>query len=266
MSTAVSSWTCPQCRRRVPGRAPLCHCGFARAAVSSSSPLASSPSTRPTIPDSDTPGSASWLPVLAALAAVCVVAALALSAARPGTTRAAVSPYAGPRMRGPVGYPPLPAVATLRTRHDRHGAPAALPAGLVPIALPSLRPATPAEQDWGKATSLLDLPLRKIAADTSVLEVRYRPFAGACVDGPSGAAGGEWLGSLRRAALRPGVTLRDGGETVDCETARSHLLARCDALKAELTAAAKLADANHVLPEHWRTLLATYDLSGWEKY
>ena len=249
MSTALSSWTCPQCRRRVPGRAPLCHCGFARAAASPPSP-----------------GSTSWLPVLAALGAICLVAALALSAARPGTSHAAASSYAGPRMRGPVGYPPLPAVATLKTRHRRHGAAVALPAGLVPTALPSLRPATTAEEDWSKATSLLDLPLRKIAADTSVLELRYRPFAGACVEGASGATGGEWLVSLRRAALRPGVTLRDAGETVDCETARAHLVARVDALKADLTAAAKLAEANHVLPDHWRTLLATYDLSGWETY
>jgi hypothetical protein len=263
MSTAVSSWTCPQCRRRVPGRAPLCHCGFARAAASPSSPVSASRLAPGTSSSQSAQSSASWVPVVAALAVMCVVAALALSAARPGTTR--LSLLAGPRPRGPVGYPPLPAIATLKTRHDRHGA-AALPAGLVPVALPSVRAATPAEQDWGKASALLDLPLRKIAADASVLELRYRPFAGACVDGPSGGDGGEWLVALRQAALRPGVTLRDAGETVDCETARAHLVARCDSLKADLTAAGKLAESNRVLPEHWRTLLATHDLSGWENY
>jgi hypothetical protein len=174
-------------------------------------------------------------------------------------------------MRGPVGYPALPTVATPKIHRGARGsAPSLLlPAGMVPLTPASLRPATAAEQDWERATALLDLPLRKIAADTSVLELSYRPFADACVDGaPSdGTSGGDaWLVSLKQTPLRPGVTLRDAGATVDCDTARAHLVARCDALKAELAATATLAEANHVPPEHWRTLLATHDLSGWEKY
>jgi hypothetical protein len=253
MSTAVSAWTCPQCSRRVPGRAALCHCGFTRAAASLTS--ANRPAEATT----------GWLPVLTALGAVCLVAALALSAARPGTTPRAASPYSGPRMRGPVGYAPLPVLAVPKARHvSRGSAPTLLlPPGMAPLTPASLRPATAAEQDWARAAALLDLPLRKIAADTSVLALTYLPFADACVDG---AAADEWLASLKHAALRPGVTLRDAGVTVDCDTARAHLVARCDALKADLAAALTLAETNHVTPEHWRTLLASHDLSGWEKY
>ena len=256
MSTAVSSWTCPQCRRRVPGRAPLCHCGFARIASHSSSAAGSGVASPR--------GSLGSFAVLAAAASVCVVAALVFAAARPGGRRLTTTSVAAPRMRGPVGYPALPTVATVKIRHGRRGAaPAgALPQGLTPLAAPSLRPATPAEQDWAKAVALLDLPLRKIAADTSVLELSYRRFAEACVE----AADSEWLASLKRAALRPGVTLRENGATVDCETVRAHLVTRSDALKADLAATAKVAEANHVVPEHWRTLLATHDLSGWESY
>lgn len=254
MSTAVSSWICPQCRRRVPGREPLCHCGFARGAAS---PSAAGGIVSPR-------GTLDSLPVLAAAAAVCVVAALVFASARPGGLGFAAASVARPRMRGPVGYPALPTVATMKIRHGERGAAPAvvLPPGMVPLAAASLRPATPAELDWGKAMALLDLPLRNIAADTSVLELSYRRFAEACVDG----ADGEWLVSLKHAALRPGVTLRENGATVDCETARAHLVTRSDALKADLASAEKVAEANHVLPEHWRTLLATHDLSGWERY
>jgi hypothetical protein len=265
MSTAVSSWTCPQCGRRVPGRAPLCHCGSARAAAS----LASSRSalgTASAVPPA--PGTTGWLPVLAAVAGMCVVAALVLAAARAGAPPRDAPTSAGPRMRGPAGYPALPAAPTMKAGHGTRGAARtlALPPGMTPLAPASLRPATAAEQDWAKTTALLDLPLRKIAADSSVLELSYRPFAEACVDGARGPGGGEWLLSLRRAALRPGVTLRDAGVTVDCETARAHLMTRADALKADLAATEKVAEASHVPPEHWRTLLATHDLSGWQSY
>lgn len=265
MSTAVSSWTCPQCGRRVPGRAPLCHCGFAQAAASLSSPR-SAPGSASAAPSA--PGKTGWLPVLAAVAGMGVVAALVFAAARPGTTRRTAPASAGPRMRGPVGYPALPTVPTMKARHGARGsAPSlSLPAGMTPLAPASLRPATPAEQDWARATALLDLPLRKIAADTSVLELTYRSFAQACVEGPGGAEAGEWLLSLKRAPLRLGVTLRENGATVDCPTARTHLIARADALKADLAVTQTVAEANHVPPEHWRTLLATHDLSGWEGY
>ena len=137
---------------------------------------------------------------------------------------------------------------------------------------PPVRPPTAIEQDWARAVGLLDLPLRKIGAEMSVLELSYRPFAEACVDVGdsrlvSGAPGeGRWLTSLKTAAMRPGVTLRDKGATVDCETARRSLVARADALKADLAATEKLAQANRVLPDHWRQLLARHELTAWDRY
>jgi hypothetical protein len=261
MTTAVSAWTCPQCGRRVPGRAPLCHCGFTRGAAQSLSDSRSAAGVG-IAPSRATSGTAL---VLAAAAGMCVVAALVFAAARPGVRRnPGPASAAAPRMRGPVGYPALPPVAKVRIRHGRQGAAPgpALPPGMTPLAAPSLRPPTPVEQDWSKAVALLDLPLRRIAADTSVLALSYRPFAEACVEAP----GGEWLASLKRVALRPGVTLRENNATVDCATARAHLVVRSDALKAALAATQKMAEASHVPPEHWRTLLATHDLTDWELY
>ncbi|HEV7499117.1 MAG TPA: hypothetical protein VGQ33_03895, partial [Vicinamibacteria bacterium] len=80
-----------------------------------------------------------------------------------------------PLARGEAVYPALPALpAAARTARG-----AARP---VPSAtrIP-LRPPTAAEADWDRAVALLDLPLRRIAAETSVLELSYRPFAAACV-------------------------------------------------------------------------------------
>jgi hypothetical protein len=134
------------------------------------------------------------------------------------------------------------------------------------------RPQTAAQADWDRAVALLDLPLRRIAAETSVLELSYRPFAAACVAPESGPAStgtardGDWLATLKSARLLPGVTLREKGATVDCEGARRLLVRRADVLKSDLDAGARLAAANGVRPEQWRQLMATYSLEGWDRY
>jgi hypothetical protein len=266
MSTAVSSWTCPQCQRRVPGREPVCHCGFARPA----GPAAAS--TRPLSPSGD---GRQWH-VLVTAGVACVLAGLVYMALRPrDLDLAAAGTVRRPRIQGPVGYPALPAAPAFKMRRAQTGWGASTSnVGNPPTAVaPVMRPApTASEQEWARAKELLDLPLRKIAADTSVLELGFRPFADACVDRGdsrfvSGASGdGHWLTSLKTAALRPGVTLRDKGATVDCETARRSLVARADALKGDLAATEKLAQTNRVLPDHWRQLLARHELTAWGRY
>jgi hypothetical protein len=133
-----------------------------------------------------------------------------------------------------------------------------------------VRPPTATEQEWSRVNGILDLPLRKVGADTSVLEVAYRSFADACValagQGVAGAAGQDWPRTLRSAPLRGGVTIRDRGATVDCETARRGLVTRADALRADLAAVEKTAQSNHVAPEQWRRLLGTHGLEVWDGY
>ena len=120
--------------------------------------------------------------------------------------------------------------------------------------------------------ALLDLPLRRMAAETSVLELSYRPFASACVAQESAPASvgtgrdGDWLASLKTARLVPGVTLRENRATVDCETARRSLVARADGLKSELDANERLSRTSGVRPEHWRQLVAVHLLEGWDRY
>jgi hypothetical protein len=121
---------------------------------------------------------------------------------------------------------------------------------------------------------ILDLSLRRIAAETSVLELNYGPFAEACLAtasdvssfGPGSAAGRGWLASLKTARLRAGITLRDKGGTVDCDTARRSLVARADALKADLDSTENVSRTSGVLPGQWRKLLAKYELGVWDRY
>jgi hypothetical protein len=245
MGTAVSIWTCPQCSRRVPGREPLCHCGFARAdaARAERSVAARKPS-----PPAEVRRRAGLLAALVAgVAGVSVYVAVA------PRDHDLAAPVRRPRIRGQVGYPALPTLPTAPVRRGRPGGTTAV--APAPDAL---------EQESARAKELLDLPLRQIAADTSLLELSYRPFAEACVD--SAARDGHWLASLRTAGLRSGVTLREKGATVDCETARKGLIARADALKSELGAAEKVAQVNAVLPAHWRRLVAAYELDVWDRY
>jgi len=130
------------------------------------------------------------------------------------------------------------------------------------------------ELEWGRAVALLDLPLRGIAAETSVLELSYRRFADACLapaSDPSSIALGsardsDWLHSLKTARLLSGVTLREKGATVDCETARSGLVRRADALKSDLDAREHLAQTSGVRPDHWRKLMEVQRLEVWDRY
>ena len=120
----------------------------------------------------------------------------------------------------------------------------------------------------------LDLLLRRIAAETSVLELSYRTFADPCVAPRNGASSiglgsapdRDWLASLKTARLLSGVTLREHGATVDCEAARRSLVARADALKSDLAAAETLAHTNGVRPEHWHDLMAMHRLDVWARY
>lgn len=254
MSTAVSSWTCPQCQRRVPGRQPLCHCGFARASAAAAGRAVAA---RPLSPS-----------VLVTALVACVLGVLVYVAVRPRDRSLAAAPVLHPQIRGPVGYPALPPAPAVKVRRaQRAGAAGASTprVGKEPTAVaPVIRPApTAAEQEWARAKDLLDLPLRKIAADTSVLELSSRPFEEACVDSAPPRGG---LASFKTAALRSGVTLRDKGATVDCETARKSLIARADALKSDLDAAEKVGRSNGVLAAHWRRLLATHELDVWDRY
>lgn len=271
MSAAVSSWRCPQCQRRVPGRAPLCHCGFPRTAAGGAG--SSLPGGGPARPGT----SARPLWLAAGLGALLLGAAgyLVVRFADEGLSAA---PSTRARFRGPAGYPALPPMRAATMRHTRPGVSSRLAGGLsTPSpgsgAAAAVRPRalTSAEQEWSRAMGLVDLPLRKIAADTSVLELEYRPFAEACVDSPAAAAAdrapsGDWLASLKTAPLKTGVTLRDRGATVGCETARKGLVARADALKADLDAAEKLARTSGVRPADWRRLLAAHDVEEWDRY
>jgi hypothetical protein len=201
--------------------------------------------------------------VLAAALVACVVGVFGYVASRPRDQNLAAAPVLRPRIRGPIGYPALPPLPAVQVRRGR-------PRGATAVA-----PAPPStEQEWARTKELLDLPLRKIAADTSVLELSYRPFAEACVDSAGHSSSfardpardSDWLASLKTAALRSGVTLREKGAAVDCETARKGLIARADALKSDLDASEEVAQANGVLPAHWRRLLLTHELEVWDRY
>jgi hypothetical protein len=111
MGTAVSIWRCPQCGRRVPGREPLCHCGFTRAdaaraerAVAGRMPARAGETRR-----------AGLLAVLVAgVVGVSVYVALTSRDNDPAAVHR-------PRIRGQVGYPALPALPAAPVRRGRPG-------------------------------------------------------------------------------------------------------------------------------------------------
>jgi hypothetical protein len=272
LSAAVASpWTCPQCGRRVPGREPRCHCGLTRAEAASSGRSA------PALPASgtDRPDGRRGAIVATVLATAAVAFALYAAIRRFDESAQAAARPQSPLARGEAVYPALPALPALPARPARPAAARTTRDGSKPrpsVTTVPLRPPTAAEADWDSAVALLDMPLRRIAAETSVLELSYRPFAAACVAPESAPASvgtgreGDWLASLKTARLLPGVTLREKGATVDCEGVRRLLVTRADALKSDLDANERLGRTSGVRREHWRQLLAVYLLEGWDRY
>jgi hypothetical protein len=174
-------------------------------------------------------------------------------------------PAPSPLARGQAIYPALPVIAPVKTRTGRAPARAGVASGLRATSVP-LRPLTAAEVDWDRAVALLDLPLRKLAAETSELELSYRRFADPCVAPGSGPASTGWLAALKTARLVPGVTIRERGANVDCDAVRKGIVARADALKADLAGSERLARTSGVRPEHWRQLLTHYALDVFDGY
>ena len=201
--------------------------------------------------------------VLGALVFVGVASVLFYAAVRRLDTVAGAPRTVSPLARGEATYPALPALPAVRSRIRRVSAAS-------PVTTLAPKPQTAAELDWDRAVALLDLPLRKVAAETSVLEMGYRRFADACIagDAASIAAGrsAHWLASLKTARLLPGVTFRESGATVDCEAARRSLVTRAGALKADLDGSERLARAGGVRPEHWRQLVTVYALDVFDHY
>lgn len=260
MNTAFApAWTCPQCQRRVPGRELRCHCGFERTSASAA------PSSPVPPPLSPAGGRGRGAVLLAAIAAG-IIGVLVYAAVRHEANLEAAARSRSEPIRGEAIYPALPPLpAAARARPARAGAGTATTASAANAAR---RP--PPSQ----ASVELDLLLRRIAAETSVLEVSYRTFADPCVAprndpssiGLGSGSGRDWLASLKTARLLSGVTLREHGATVDCETARKSLVARADALNSDLAAAQTLAHTNGVRPEHWHALMARHQLDVWERY
>jgi len=253
------AWTCPQCQRRVPGREPRCHCGFERTSASTAPSFPVPPPLSPA-------GARGREAVLLAALAAGLIGVLVYAAVRHEANLEAGARSRSEPSRGEAIYPALPPLpAAARARPARAGAGTAAGASAAHAAR---RP--PPSQ-----TSVeLDLVLRRIAADTSVLELGYRKFADPCVAprhdpssiGLGSAPDRDWLASLKTARLVSGVTLREHGATVDCETARRSLVARADGLKSDLAAAETLAHTNGVRPEHWRDLMAVHQLDVWARY
>ncbi|HET6897171.1 MAG TPA: hypothetical protein VFK70_02445 [Vicinamibacteria bacterium] len=240
----------------MPGREPICHCGLERIRAfpaGRSVPPALAASRKDNRPRA----------VLVTVLAAAAVGVALFGAVRRLDERADAGAQApSPLARGAAIYPALPVIraAPARTAAREGAAPTTL------TAVPR-RPATAAEVDWDRATALLDLPLRRIEAEASVLEVDYRAFAGPCLTpGPPSATSGAWLASLKTVPVIGGVTLREKGATIDCETARRRLVGRADRLKSDIDEQERLGRTNGVRPEHWRQLLALHGLEAWPSY
>jgi hypothetical protein len=72
---------------------------------------------------------------------------------------------------------------------------------------------------------------------------------------------------MRSAAfIRGGIPYNKFGVAMDCGFARRQLVARGDALKAELEGVERLARGHGVLPGHWRKLVEAHQLDVWDAY
>jgi hypothetical protein len=240
----------------VPGREPVCHCGLERIHAL---PAGRSTSAASTASREDNRPRAVLVTVLATAA---VGVALYGAVQRLDQSATAAAQASSPLGRGAALYPALPVIRAAPARRAARETTATPGVTTTPR-----RPASASEMDWDRATALLDLPLRRIEAEASVLELDYRAFAEPCLAPrtPS-AASGAWLASLKTAPVIAGVTLREKGATIDCETARRRLVARADRLKSDLDDDERLGRASGVRPEHWRQLLALHGLEAWDGY
>jgi hypothetical protein len=179
------------------------------------------------------------------------------SAAASTTPGSAASPDDSASM--PPGYTPpagwIPALPRPAATPAPSPSPSAGPEG-------SPKPSS-MEEEWEKATTLLEPPFQKIAAASGVLQASYQRFASQCLD-PSAAGAGSWLEAMRNAPLRPGIQVVEGG--LDCVGARETLVGRANQLRSELSVAADTARTHRVLPGHWRKLVAAHQLEMWEQF
>jgi hypothetical protein len=171
-------------------REPRCHCGLTRAEAAASGRSAPTPPGSRAAAADGRRGAI----VVTLLAAAAVGLALFAAIRRADRSVQGAARTESPLARGQAIYPALPALP-MAARTARSVAKPMPSVAQVP-----LRPPTAAEADWDRAVALLDLPLRRIAAETSVLELSYRPFAAACVAPESAPAA---VGTGREDGSRP---------------------------------------------------------------
>jgi hypothetical protein len=264
----AASWTCPWCERLVPSRETKCHCGCDRAVAEAKV------ATDAAASEGFGGGHAMLALLLVGMCGFIFYTALrhrmeaedAAAAARerrgnpdvPASGRAGASPDTAAALL-PPGYTP-PA-----------GWMSPPPRTLTPAAMPLSSPKAPEgsptrssmEEEWEKASALLDPPLQKIAAGSGALQASYQQFASQCL-APNAAGSGPWLETMRNAPLRGGIQVVEGG--LDCQAARETLMGRANQLRSELSAASDTARTNRVLPGHWRKLVAAHQLEAWEQF
>jgi hypothetical protein len=268
---AAPSWTCPWCERVVPARETRCHCGCDRSVAEAK--VASEAA------ESEGVGGGRAL-LAVALVGLCgfifytalrqrmqaedAAAASAMERRRSAAAAASTAPGSAaspddsaPPM--PQGYTPpagwIPALPRPAATPVPSPSPSAGPEG-------SPKPSS-MEEEWERASALLEPPLQKIAAASGALQASYQRFASQCLDS-SAAGAGSWLEAMRNAPLRPGIQVVEGG--LDCVGARETLVGRANQLRSELNAAADTSRTNRVLPGHWRKLIAAHQLEMWEQF
>jgi hypothetical protein len=262
------SWTCPWCERVVPARETRCHCGCDRAVAEAQVASAA-------VEAEGVAGGRALLALL--LVGMCGFifytalrhrmeaedAAAAAASERhgaAGSIPAAAVPAPDSAALLPPGY--TPPAAWMSPPPRTLAAVAAIPSSSPKPYEGSPSPSS-MEEEWEKASTLLDPPLQKIAAGSGALQASYERFASQCL-APSAAGHGPWLEAMKNAPLRPGIQVVEGG--LDCVAARETLMGRANQLRAELSTAADTARTNRVLPGHWRKLVAAHQLEAWEQF
>jgi hypothetical protein len=275
----AATWTCPWCERLVPAREARCHCGCDRAVAEAKDAAEGQGEGQGAGPIVGR--AALVIGLLAACGLVLFVAfrqrsrsleaaALAERESLPPPSAPIVASTGPPPTYGDIrsggGYAP-PAVWISAAPPVE--VPAA-PLAPSPKAAEAASPTTSTmEEEWEKASTLLEPRLQKMATDSRALEASYYPFAARCLapdGGGSRGADGSWLSSLKSAPAVGGIQFTEAGGNVDCASARARLLAKANQVKSELSAAEELARTSRVLPGHWRKLVATHQLEIWDRY